>query len=619
MNSTEPLINPYLWAVGTAAATILPGSEVAGRYRVIAPQIWLDTQPQTPLPTPEVLPKELLPYQYLYPQRLHLPVVYGLCETEMGSVLLLENAPLEGAGNLLPQLQAVLPHSATLRQVSWFWQLLQLWIALETLGVAASLLYPENLYVEAGLIRLRELYAEVGPEHSPLGSDLTPEGRYAYPIQPTLQEFGDYWLTWIPQFQPEIQPTMVEIGQQLRQEGVTIDTVTPLLNTLLLQLTSQSPLRLEVFGLTDTGPQCSHNEDTCYPLPQDLQNRSVPPDSQLIPHVAIVCDGIGGHDGGEVASQLAIRSLKLQLQALLSEINQSDELLLPDVVMEQIAASIRVVNNLMNSQNDAQGRQDRRRMGTTLVMALHLQQTLPETGQVTHELYLAQVGDSRAYWITPRHCQCLTVDDDLAGREVRLGRSFYRDILQRPDAHSLTQALGTRSGAELYLQTQRFVIEEDGVLLLCSDGLSDYGWVEKSWGESVVSVLNSTKSLEIATRQWIELANEKNGHDNVSVVLMRCRISPDYPVLLDSTPSTSSGLVPLSPAEALTAASAALLAETAHQEPLTAIPMQAKPVKGRLWIWIVAVLLVLGLVGTIGFLMIRQRSTLPDPPQEQQN
>ena len=69
-------------------------------------------------------------------------------------------------------------------------------------------------------------------------------------------------------------------------------------------------------------------------------------------------------------------------------------------------------------------------------MALHLPQTLGQTDSetTTHELYVAHVGDSRAYWITPTRCQCLTVDDDVATREVRMERGLYREALQRPDA-----------------------------------------------------------------------------------------------------------------------------------------------------------------------------------------
>ena len=123
----------------------------------------------------------------------------------------------------------------------------------------------------------------------------------------------------------------------------------------------------------------------------------------LLPRLAIVCDGVGGHDGGEVASQRVVRSLQLQLRSLLAEAMEQPKAIPPHVVVDQIEAAIRVANNLINQQNDEQGRADRQRMGTTLVMALVLPQRVdtPEGPTEVNELYLTHIGDSRAYWITP--------------------------------------------------------------------------------------------------------------------------------------------------------------------------------------------------------------------------
>ncbi len=77
--------------------------------------------------------------------------------------------------------------------------------------------------------------------------------------------------------------------------------------------------------------------------------------------------------------------------------------------------------------------------------------------------------DSRAYWMTPEHCQLLTVDDDIAGREVSAGHSFYATASLRPDAKAL-RAVGMREYEQLRPHTQRFLFTTSGVLLLCSDG-----------------------------------------------------------------------------------------------------------------------------------------------------
>jgi protein phosphatase len=210
-----------------------------------------------------------------------------------------------------------------------------------------------------------------------------------------------------------------------------------------------------------------------------------------------------------------------------------------------LTAVIRVANNLIADRNNTQGRESRRRMGTTLVMAIQLPQKVktPSGLRNTHELYLAHVGDSRAYWLTPDYCHPLTVDDDVATREVSLGRSLYHEALQRPDAGALTQALGTRDAQLLRPTVRRFVLEENGLLLLCSDGLSDHDWVERAWPYTTRKVLQGEMTLAEGVQAWIDLANQHNGHDNTSVVLLRCLVtgSPDG---LSTSFSTASSSLP---------------------------------------------------------------------------
>ncbi|MEM9896223.1 MAG: PP2C family serine/threonine-protein phosphatase, partial [Bacteroidota bacterium] len=223
------------------------------------------------------------------------------------------------------------------------------------------------------------------------------------------------------------------------------------------------------------------------------------------------CDGVGGHAGGEIASQTVVRSLQLQLRSLLVECSQQDTPLAPYVVMGQIEAAIRVANNLVASQNDSQGRTERQRMGTTLVVAVMIPQQVPtsEGPAEVNELYIAHVGDSRAYWITPEACHLLTVDDDVAGREISTGNSYPPVAKARTDAGALTQALGTREADQLTPHIQRFLLDETGVLLLCSDGLSDNQRVETSWANYIGLIVKNIVPLNEAVESWVELANQK--------------------------------------------------------------------------------------------------------------
>ncbi|MGK7929540.1 MAG: PP2C family serine/threonine-protein phosphatase, partial [Spirulina sp.] len=275
-----------------------------------------------------------------------------------------------------------------------------------------------------------------------------------------------------------------------------------------------------------------------YPTAEEIVRNGIQEPGNPISHLMMVCDGIGGHEGGEIASQLAVQSLKLQIRALLAESIEDPEIMSPDLVEEQLTAIVRIANNLICFRNDEQKRESRRRMATTLVMAVQLPQQVAnlEVGVGnSHELYLVHVGDSRAYWITENYCQLLTVDDDVTTREIRLARSLGAIAAQRPDAGALTQALGTREAERLRPTIQRFIIEEDGILLLCSDGLSDNQLLEGSWREFAPNVLAGKQSLESAVEYLIKLANQKNGHDNTSIVAALYSVSTAYPGLVSVT------------------------------------------------------------------------------------
>jgi len=512
MNRFQPPLSTYLWAAGAAAARCAPPNVIDGRYKVLQPQIWQDVYPEQFPHIPNPLPAELVTYLHLYPQRLHLPSVYGVCYLEGEPIVLLQDAPIDRSGNLLPSLFQSWSQASALRQVSWLWQLLQLWQPLTAQGVAASLLDPENLRVEGWCVRLRELSFSATPA--------------------TLQQLGQSWSNLARSAQTSVADKLAAIASELQRPETSFSLASKALNKLLLQQTAQQPLCCQIASATDSGPQHERNEDACYPLPADVA--SYDERHGAAGHVAIVCDGIGGHDGGAIASQLAVQSLKLQAQALIGEIARDRDLLSPEQIEDHLKAVLRIANNLICSRNDAQGREARQRMATTVVMALQIAQTVPlndtEVGS-SCELYLLHVGDSRAYWLTERYCQLLTVDDDVASREIRLGRSVPLQAQRRPDAGALTQALGTREAERLRPTIQRFILDEDGILLLCSDGLSDNQLLERSWLELVPDVLQGQLTLPAATDALVQLANQRNGHDNTTVVAAHYTLSAALPVV----------------------------------------------------------------------------------------
>ncbi|MBW4549103.1 MAG: protein phosphatase 2C domain-containing protein [Symplocastrum torsivum CPER-KK1] len=554
MSSSEPLMNRYLWAVGSAAVHISAGEQVTERYTVVAPRIWQDIQPELPPEVPEQIGGNILPYLRLYPHRLHIPQVYGVCQVDESVVVLLENAPIDTNGELYPAITTMWTSASAVRQVYWLWQILELWTPLLEAGVASSLLIPDNLRVEGWCLRLRELYIDVAKDtNRELAAASTGNGASSSdsleagtasgarstllkpPMTASLKQLGECWASWCRKASVSVASQLQEIAEQLQAENPSLKAIAQSLNQLLIEQAARQPLRLQVAGATDTGPRHGHNEDSYYPTLADLPTDSNQLRDPLIPHLSIICDGIGGHEGGEVASQMAVQSIKLQVRALIAELTEDPEIMTPELVAQQLCAIIRVANNLIASCNDQQERESRRRMATTLILALQLPQVVKMAdGQGNaHELYIASVGDSRAYWITPRYCQQLTVDDDVATREAKMGRSLYRAALKRPDAGALTQAVGTRDAELLRPTVRRFILEEDGLLLLCSDGLSDNDLVEKFSMDYPRDVFSGKLSLEAAVQALIDLANQKNGHDNTSVVLTYCAVSPQYPVVLN--------------------------------------------------------------------------------------
>jgi protein phosphatase len=652
-----PLVYRHLWAIGDGVAEIPVNTVIGDRYLVKQPQVWLDTKPGSRPDAPEIFPRRILPYLHLFPDRLHIPELYGFyLYNEEIPVFLLDNVPLDETGERLTTLDSAWTTVSPVRQVYWLWQLLQLWQPLKGQFVATSLLIPDNIHVEGWRVRLLELIPDIEEDEEIDDTDIPtaiPERGTATGTKPeadqasnraipepanaalTLSNLAAVWQPWIEATAPAIKNELRAISQQMQ----TVDdtdlgwrSIAVSLNRLLLEQSSQAPLQIQVSGATTTGPQRAHNEDACYP------DRHINRSDALLPHLGIICDGIGGHEGGEVASQLALNHLKPLIRNLFHEFQERTELALPLEIEQDLESIVRIVNGAIAKQNDDQKRALRQRMGTTLVMALQLPQTVntPTGMNHSHELYLVHVGDSRAYWLTPQYCHKLTIDDDVATREVRLGRSLYQEALDRPDGGALTQALGTRDSDAVHPTVRRFIIEESGILLLCSDGLSDNDRVEQTWEQITTAVVKGKIALEDAVQSWLQLADDYNGHDNTSVVMMQFQVGdrPDLPKL---DPEVSLPFQPLpteapaasppppqpadanpSPDEELTEASRALLYGEEDEDdaalddddipfsdlPASGLPPELeRPKLPSTWFWLVALVLVAFIAGALGFVL----------------
>lgn len=595
-NTTVSQTQHCFWVVGAGADAVPVGQQIGGHYEVVAPQIWQDLTPEHPPQSPQPVPEEALPYLKAHAYRVHVPGVYDVVAQPHGAPwLLLESAPVNGrTRQLYPSLSARWAAASTTRQLSWLWQIWELWAPLVELGVAHSLLELDNLRVEGWRVRLLQLLPSAEP--------------------PALKDLARSWRPLVTATPSSIAPALENLCNTALTGEMSSEHFATDLNYLLLKEAAQSRYQFQIAGATHRGPKRPRNEDACYP-------EGASPESPT-PRLAIVCDGVGGHEAGEVASHTALQALRLQLQGLIAEFNDEDDILPPAIVKQQLEAAIRVVNDLVNTQNDSQSRNDRQRMGTTLVVAVMIPQRLqtPHGWLQVDELYIAHVGDSRAYWITPDYCHQLTVDDDIARRDTEAGRSLYPSLRELPAAGALTQAIGTRNSTYLKPNIQRFVIDEEGVLLLCSDGLSDNQRIESAWANYIGLIIKDIVSLPSAVDAWVELANQKNGHDNVSVVLMQARpFAADAYESVESAAETEAD----SPQNELTDASKALLYsdEELGTEETTAPPAASEPTPQSLavprwWVATIAVLIV-ALAGILGWWIAGQLA--PSSPSQNNN
>ncbi|MFN7512182.1 protein phosphatase 2C domain-containing protein, partial [Microcystis sp.] len=496
-----PLVKRYLWMMGDWVRSYYRvGELIDNRYLVKQPQIVLDTKPAQAPEAPEEPPSWLSLYLKLLPFHLHIPQVYGYIPSpderlEM-DIWLLEygTIPLDETGELiypqlLPTLDEVWSQASDLRQIHWLWQMAKLWHPLQKKAVVSSLLNPFLTRVNNQLLQLLELSKDEA-------------------AAPNLRDLGAFWAGLIPTAAANIQDFLASLTQELESGDLDRpESLIAILDYALQHYGAGQERSYEIFTCTDTGPLREHNEDACYPP----ANQAITLTNGQNP-LAIVCDGIGGQEGGEIAAQLAIETLPREINPSPT----SDTEFYPDSCSLALEQAVRVTNDLISQRNDQESRQDRRRMGTTLVMAFgHAE-----------EMYAAHVGDSRIYWITPQGCHQVTVDDDLASREVKLGYLLYRDAIQYPNAGALVQALGMGSATNLHPTVQRLIVDQDCVFLLCSDGLSDYDRVEQYWDSEILPLLRGEKTVTAVGESLLQLANQKNGHDNSTIALVYCRVVP---------------------------------------------------------------------------------------------
>jgi protein phosphatase len=260
---------------------------------------------------------------------------------------------------------------------------------------------------------------------------------------------------------------------------------------------------VSVFGKTDLGLTRDHNEDTFLvadlsagnaSLHPDVRNHEVGPRGSLF----MVADGMGGAAAGELASAMAAQVIYQHLATAWAED--------PEVTAAQFAFRMKEAVELANHRIYGYAREhpDVRGMGTTVTAA----------GVFGDEVYLAQIGDSRGYLVRNGEAFQLTRDQSLTQRLVDAGELTEEEAEHSERRNIILQALGPDPRVKVDLSRQR--LRRGDTLILCSDGLS--GVVRR---EEFAQQVASSPDLPTVCSSLIDLANERGGPDNVTVVAVR--------------------------------------------------------------------------------------------------
>ena len=221
---------------------------------------------------------------------------------------------------------------------------------------------------------------------------------------------------------------------------------------------------------------------------------------------AVLADGIGGHRGGEVAAELAVNHIMQRAARSDGEFSRHD-----------IEQAVHEASNAIAAQSETND--ELKGMGATCVIAWIIE----------NKLYTAYVGDSRIYLMRGERIQRLTIDHSWVQEAMDKGILTPELARNHPNVHVIRRYLGSATPPEPDFRLNLFEGEDTAeaeknqgtellpgdVLLLCSDGLTDL-----VWDDEIRDVVRSKQNLKEASHALVDLANERGGHDNITVVLI---------------------------------------------------------------------------------------------------
>lgn len=252
---------------------------------------------------------------------------------------------------------------------------------------------------------------------------------------------------------------------------------------------------MEVSMQSDLGCQRTNNEDSFgYWEPDDERQ------FQRKGRLAVVADGMGGYEGGQEASRLAVETLVARYRDFGGDDPQQ-------ALVEALQAAHDQVRQYSFAHPELRG------MGTTCTAAAIVRGT--NGGAESDALYFVHVGDTRLYLIRDSQIRRVTRDHSYVGRLIESGIISPEEAENHPHRNILTAALGTNPDLIMDSPGRPEPLRAGDVLLLCSDGL----WGQVRDAEILEAVDN--KNLEHAGHELIALARERGGPDNITVEILR--------------------------------------------------------------------------------------------------
>lgn len=258
-------------------------------------------------------------------------------------------------------------------------------------------------------------------------------------------------------------------------------------------------MRVRIEGATDVGKRRKCNEDSWVSISGE--------------NLAVVADGMGGHGGGDVASQIAVRAVEdffvrtgIESEVTWPHVAAGDGLDLDDVSASRLVSAIQFAHRCIAAE--VRDRPEMAGMGTTIVCVLF----------ADGKVYVAHVGDSRCYCFSTGSLWQVTDDHTLANHVRQRFDELSDEQEQRLDSlrHVVVRALGGSDLSDVEVDLTILEPADGDIFLLCTDGLSG-----ELTDDEIRAVLAGGEDPGVMCDKLVEQANEAGGRDNVTVVVAK--------------------------------------------------------------------------------------------------